>query len=903
MCRSIFGHSGGRMKALSAGCACLCIIAASFCAIGGDAGDLVDARSIGSGSLPEALAATNHVADTRVRAPTWLSAPGSGTADGVIGRNDRATAYGRLPIRFEPNRGQAPPEVKYLAHDAGYSIALTDDGAILGLASTRSGLSMPSSQDRVERLRTAFLRVGLVGANPRPRMSAEQRQGSVSNYFIGSDASMWHRDLPNYAAVRYRQVYPGIDWVVYGNPRQLEYDLEVAPHADPGTIRFDFARAYSVALDAGGDLLIDVGELTIRQLKPVVYQRTASGRKQFVEAAYVVDGRQVALAIGGYDRDRALVVDPVITYSTYLGGSGEIGSGYGDTANAIAVDRAGNAYLAGRTYSMDFPLAGPVQSKNKAGASGTAFVAKLNAEGSALLYATYLGGSGDDFANAIAVDAKGCAYVAGTTLSKDFPVVRPLQRELRGYVGSNGFVAKLDPAGHTLVYSTYLGGGTEDATAIAVDGDGSAYVAGNTRSADFPIVHAFQKIWKGGGSDPSAQSWPDGTPIGKRQSTPADRALVNAFVAKLAPAGDSLVYSTFLGGSGRNGNKNTAHSSDGDQANAIAVDAAGNAYVAGSTSSDDFPILHPLQARNRSGITGFVTKLDAAGKALVWSTFLGGRAPGDKVNAITLDDAGNVYVGGVTHSRDFPTVHPFQASNKAPAASNCDRENELSGKRQLFNCGTGFVAELKADGSKLLFSSYLGGSGRVDSGVDDVRIGTKHGFRYRDGFGDAVTAIALDKAHDVVVAGFTASRNFPLAEPVQAVPKPPAQGYRAAPFGIVDAGFVSRLRPDGRSVSFSTYLGGSVGNEIGGVATDAAGIIYVAGNTSSDDFPTVHALQHVNLGYLQEYRNYAAAHGLPQPRFGLYTDGGGPSSTGENAFVAKIDVQAAAGTTAPRGKR
>jgi len=877
------------MKPVRIAFACTCLVVVSFLAWSGMVSALSDEGRISS-SLPpfasEKVSAGGHAVRNGMDRAIPLSALGADTSGGMINGSHLVSAYGKLPIRFEPNVGQAPADVRYLAHEAGYSIALTEKGAILDLAPAPSGKSRPKLRHPgIGPTELWTVKVGLVDANRHPQMLAERRQSSFSNYFIGRDASKWQSNVANYAAVRYQQVYPGVDWIVYGNPQRLEYDLDLAPHADLATIKLEFAHASRLALDANGDLLVGIGHRTIRQLKPVVYQRTATGEKQFVEAAYVLRHRQVAFALGNYDRDRDLVIDPAIVYSTYLGGSGEVGGGDGDDALALAVDGQGDAYITGRTYSVDFPLAHPLQATNKTGRPAAAsFVSKIAADGSSLVYSTYIGGGDGVFANAIAVDRKGCAYVAGSTISKDFPTVRPLQRELRGQLG-NAFVTKLNPAGSALVYSTFLGEGDADALAIAVDGAGSAYVAGSSSSADFPTVKAFQKIYKGA-TDPSQQ-----------------RILPNAFVAKLDPAGDALVYSTFLGGSGANARKVTNIAGDGDEVKAIAVDSSGSAYVAGITGSDDFPTLHPLQGRNRSGITGFVTKFNASGAGLVYSTFLGGSTGVSMVRAIAVDETGAAYVAGVTASRDFPMVRPLQASNRAPSASNCDDgENTVLGKRRVVNCGTGFVAKLNADGSKLLFSTYLGGTGRVDVGAGHLTGPIPYSmsrFTYRNGFGDAVNAIAVDKSHNVYVGGVTASPNLRLVAPVQTFTKRPKAGSSGDPFGGLYAGFITEFGADGASVLFSSYLGGTDDNELNALAIDAAGNIYVAGTTGSDDYPTVKPLQKVNLGYLDEYLRYASAHGLPRPRLGPYTDGGRPAERGNNAFIAKISLPPASKTKNP----
>src|SRR5208337_2578999 len=377
--------------------------------------------------------------------------------------------------------------------------------------------------------------------------------------------------------------------------------------------------------------------------------------------SFVLAGNnEAAFRVAGYDAKRALVIDPVLSYSTYLGGSG------GDEMSSIAVDSSGNVYVAGSTTSIDFPTANPLQPTNRSceppismtcevtgggGDAADAVVAKLNAAGSALVYSTYLGGYNSDWGSGIAVDSSGNAYVTGMTASTDFPTANPLQATNKAAPNYTGFVAKLNPAGSALVYSTYLGGsGADEGNGIAVDAVGNAYVTGGTSSTDFPTANPLQGT-NHGGSD--------------------------AFVAKLNAAGSALVYSTYLGGSGS------------DSGSGISVDSSGNAYVTGGTSSTDFPTADPLQATNHGGGDAFVAKLDAAGSALVYSTYLGGSG-GDVAYGIAVDSADNAYVAGATGSSDFPTVNPLQAFNVSR-----DVANEGGCYSWSPYCGiTGFVAKL-----------------------------------------------------------------------------------------------------------------------------------------------------------------------------------------------------------------
>jgi len=493
----------------------------------------------------------------------------------------------------------------------------------------------------------------------------------------------------------------------------------------------------------------------------MIYQ-DANGQRQEIAGSYVLTGpQQVGFQLGAFDPSRTLVIDPVLTYSTYLGGS------MSDVGNALAVDGAGNVYVTGDTTSPDFPTASPMQPAYGGGTSN-AFVAKLDPTGSTLLYATYLGGEGFDRGNGIAVDATGSVYVAGKTNSRRFPISRGAFEDTYRGDEFDGFVTKINPAGDQLSYSTYLGGKDNDvAIAIAVDSSGNAYVTGGTKSYDFPATpSAYQGAISGG---------------------------PNAYVTEFNATGSDVLYSTFLGGS------------NSDRGNAIAVDANGFVYVTGHTNSDDFPTKNALQANYGGGLdNAFVAKLNpqASGDdSLIYSTFLGGSGK-DMGLGIAVDARDDVYVTGVTSSAaDFPIVNALQPTYGGGYAN-------------------AFVAKIDSAGTALLFATFLGGSG-----------------------GDRASALALDANDNIYVTGSTSSADFPTVNAFQ-----PALG------GTSDA-FVMKLASDGSALVYSTYLGGSGDENLlqngvssGAIAVDAAGAVYVTGNTTSSDFPTVNPLQPVLLG-------------------------------------------------------
>ena len=548
-----------------------------------------------------------------------VAGPGEGeTVPATLTPPDAATqaqvseAYGKLPLHFEANHGQTDARVSFLARGPGYTLFLIPTEAVLALRPPPAASPPPAAnQKRIAKPTPPVLRLQFVGANSRAQVVGREELSGKSHYFLGNDPRKWRTNIPTYARVQYKDLYLGVDLLVYGTQRQLEFDIIVAPGADPRAIRLGFQGVDNLDIDAQGDLILRTRGSEFRQRKPFIYQEI-NGTKKTVPGMYVLTGKfQVGFQVAAYDPTKSLVIDPMLTYSTYLGGSDY------DAGRGIAVDAAGNAYVTGETYSTNFPLANPFRGTF---AGGDAFVTKLNATGSALVYSTYLGGSDDDVGHGIAVDGAGNAYVTGLTRSANFPAVNPFQRAYAG--GGDAFVTKLNATGSALVYSTYLGGSDQEAGhGIAVDGAGNAYVTGWTRSANFPAVNAFQGTYGGG--------------------------IMDAFVTKLNTTGSALVYSTYLGGS------NT------DFGFGIAVDAAGNAYVTGETESGNFPTANSLQPAFGGTGDAFVTKLNAAGSALVYSTHLGGSGY-DASHGIDLDAAGNAYVTGWTSSPNFPTMNPFQ---------------------------------------------------------------------------------------------------------------------------------------------------------------------------------------------------------------------------------------------------
>jgi len=665
--------------------------------------------------------------------------------------------YGKLPLSFEANHGQTDGQVKFLSRTSGYSLFLTGDEAVLVLSGKKASTNRPKIEGAARKLHSdmvrpttgGVLRMKLRNANRATKVTGVDELAGTSNYFIGKDPTKWRTNVPTYGKVKYEGIYSGIDLVYYGNQRQLEYDFIVAPGANPHRIAFDVGGAKCIRQDVRGDLVFRVGEDEIRWHKPVVYQEK-DGTRQEVGAHYAItETNRVGFELAKYDATRPLYIDPLI-YSTYLGGSTD-DFGYG-----VAVDTAGNAYIAGLTDSIDFPTKYPLQ-PTFGGSNADAFVSKINPDGSALVYSTYLGGSEADAIYGIGVDSAGNAYVTGQTNSSDFPTKNSLQ-PYGG--GTDAFVTEINPDGSALVYSTYLGGSSEDVGyGIAVDTTGNAYVTGFTQSTNFPTMNPLQAAFGGlddgfvakinptgsgfvystylGGHaydfgvgiavDNGGNAYVTGftsstdfpvTPGAFQTACGVSCAFRDAFVAKINPTGSSLVYSTYLSG--------TTSDAAGS---GIAVDSGGNAYVTGSTGST-FPVTPGAFQKVCKGCGGyadrqnaFVTKLNAAGSALVYSTYLGGYGT-DWGNAIAVDSSGNAYVTGLTGSKWFPTQSPLQ--------------NHYGGKYDAF------VSKFDSTGSTLVYSTYLGG------------IGSESGY-----------GIAVDSAGNAYVTGGTSSTDFPMMNPLQ----------------------------------------------------------------------------------------------------------------------------------------
>lgn len=708
--------------------------------------------------------------------------------------------YAGSPMSFEVNEGQADLEIKYQARGDGYGIFLTRDQAVFTLGdrgrradsiAARQGKWRSFQKERADNA-PASVRMRIVGGDRSAAITGLNPLPSKSHYFIGNDRTQWRSNISHYSKVQYKDVYPGIDLVYYGNQRQLEYDFIVSPGADVSRIKLGFAKANQVRIAENGDLALATESGEMRQRKPVIYQDSEQGR-QPIEGRYVIDAdRQVGFEVDRYDATKPLVIDPVFVYSTYLGGS-DI-----DIGNGIKTTKDGEAVVTGITYSMDFPTEKPLQAAPVA--IGEAFVTKFKANGE-LVYSTYLGGDGEDVGFTISVDCDGAAYIAGGTDSTNYPTTEDAAQTAKGG-RIDGFVTQLSPAGDEILYSTYLGGQADESiNSIAVDSDKKIYVAGETTSNDFPTLCSFQDSLKGAS---------------------------DAFFTKIDPNCGDLVYSSYLGGSGQ------------ETSFGIDVDQNGGLYVTGFVSSNDFPTEKPFQPQLGGGVDAFVAKFNSSGECLEFSTYFGGA--GDEGGfGIGFDSSLNVYVTGFTNSLDFPT--------------NSDNPGTYGGDDDAFLAKFDSCGELK-------WSQYLGGAG-----------------------GDQAYTLAVTESGTVYIAGRTFSSNFPTKDPIQAnfgvaksslkaltaaAPAVGREGGVAARFSRDGGGFMNRIAQltkattqtpleattatafrDGflarykttGELAFSTYLGGANDDEVFSISLDDHGSVYLTGVTASDDFPTKSAFQ------------------------------------------------------------
>jgi len=734
----------------------------------------------------------------RVSAPSTIrprTGPSTLAHDDTGATRARA-AYAALPLAFEGNQGQSAADARFLVRGQGYRLFLTAGAAVLDIAAPvrrhapgdPTGDSLPGPTTAMSVTTTSpmapmsgtmtasisgtatvsptatvsgtVLRLSFLGANPTPRIEGAEPLAATVSYLLGSDQAQWRTGVPTYGRVVYHDLYPGIDLAYDGTQGQVEDTYTIAPGADPGAISLGVTGATAVRLD-GDRLVLDTAQGPVIEQAPVAYQ-DIDGQRQDVPARYTLDSADHAgFALGAYDHTLPVTIDPVLAYSTYLGGNAD------DEGNAIAVDAQGDAYVAGETSSPNYPTTTGAYSTTLAG-QFDAFVTVLNPRGTARLWSTYLGGNGFDSVYGVAVDVSGTVYLTGGTSSTDFPLRHAYQGTYGGGL-TNAFVTRLSADGRTLLYSSYLGGGFNDqGTAIAADGAGHAYVTGLAQSPTFPTTaNAYQRTITGTNCALTPFAYP---------STPCE----NAFIAEVdttVSGTASLPYSSFLGGTGndnaagialngagrvsvagtagsagfptkgglatqagyayaatfdltRSGAASLVYSTKigGDDGHAIAVDGQGSVYVAGFANQTPIAVVNAAQPTPGGGGDAFVVKLNPAGNAIVYGTYLGGSGY-DTAAGIALDGATDAYVTGNTTSANFPTT------------ANAPQRTYGGGQGSY---GDAFVTELAPAGSALVYSTYLGGSG-----------------------GEYGRGIAVDNAGSAYVTGPTDSPNFPTSSPLQ----------------------------------------------------------------------------------------------------------------------------------------
>lgn len=678
-------------------------------------------------------------------------------------------AFAQLPRYFIANQGQWDENIAYYLQGGGRAIAFAADAVTISLGE-------------------AILRTRFVGAEAAQPVGVEEMATKV-NYIIGSDPAKWRTNIPTYGKVAYHDLYPGIDLYYTGENDALKYTLVVEPGTDVSQFRMAFEGTDALRVDETGDLLILLAGGELRDARSYAYQ-VIGGRRVEVDVAFVLhDSHTYGFAVrGGYDPRYLLVIDPTLEYGTYLGGGKE------DQGRGVAVDDAGNVYVVGTTSSTDFPTASPYLGANQG--YNDAVVAKIDVTQSgaaSLVYATYLGGSEGDTGEGIGVDGSGNAYVTGYTTSSDFPTTEGAYDRSCGTDGTcnydglfvyyDVFIAKLNPSGDDLVYSTYLGGSDSDViySDIAVDGTDSAYVAGYTFSADFPTTEgAFDRTC--------------GTDGACNYDAQEDEIYQDVFVAKFNPSGSDLVYATYLGGNDR------------DLGLGLDADESGDAYVAGHTWSPDFPTTATAYQGTHAGGDKdlFVARLNADGSDLVYATYLGGSDL-DDCSDIATDGAGNAYVTGDTGSEDFPTQNAYQQTCALGP----------------FGCSDGFVTRIdttKSNAASLIYSTYLGAS-RLDHG---------HGI--------------VVNGSTAYVTGWTTSPDFPTTADAfdrscgtDGDCNPSPTWVRRSDVFVVE---IDTAQSGASSLAYASFLGGGRGEWGYGIAASGTGDAYVIGETQSADFPT-----------------------------------------------------------------
>ena len=768
-----------------------------------------------------------------------------------------AERFGKLPLSFEANKGQSDQSVKFLSHGPGYELFLTATDAVLTLRKPQTARTDNKSEAEVRE--GSVIRLRMIGANPTPQIEGQDELPGKINYFTGNNSDKWHRNIPTYRRVYYTNVYPGIDMVYYGNQRELEYDFVVAPGANPKSIRFKVEGAERLRFDKTGNLLLTLQHGEVRLHKPLLYQLTEEGNRREVKGEYVINGNEIRFKVQSFDSAKQLVIDPVLSYATFLGGS------TGDQAFGIAVDSQGNAYVTGRAAISGFPTT-PGAFKTTS-VSGGAFVTKLDPTGSSLVYSTFLSGvNGDSVGTAIAVDPSGNAYVTGSTDADDFPIVNGLKttsnffkttdaaanwnNNSTGLVGDVDAIAVARNAPNIIYAHTFVGNHrSTDAgttwtktanegltpvgfvTAMAVDPTNSSVVYLCTNNGLFktsdgganwsvvsglpsfsgvfsivfdPVtpstiyVGAINRVFKSTDSGATWTAQPNFSP----SSSPSVLAIDPTTPTTLyAGTSNNGLFKTTNGGTSWTAMNSGMGGDSPTNITAIVIDPSnsstvytGHGFLGGiNKSTNGGTSWGPVN----NGVPSLqVTAMVATPSAVYAATDNGGL--------LKTTNGGATWVGsnaGLGSSRVRAlVVHPSDTATLYAGTS-----------ASIFD--DAFVTKLNASGSGLLFSTLLGGSNA-----------------------EAGNAIALDSTGNIHVVGRTGSTNFPVVNAIQSTHSPAA--------GNCTDGFVTKINPAVPSYVFSTYLGGNgCGDNAFGVATDAAGNVYVTGATSSTNFPIANAFQ------------------------------------------------------------
>lgn len=701
---------------------------------------------------------------------------------------DRSSVESRVdhfPLVFEPNKGQADRDVRFLSRGDAYTVLIKSDRTIILLP------PKVFNRDRTEQHQPSVVTVELIRSNKEATPEGLDLLAGKSNYFIGKQSANWIAGIPQYGRVAFKSIYAGIDLVYYGHEGQLEYDFVLAPGADPRVLRFRLNGVNKIDLDSSGNLSLKVANGTIELHKPGIYQEIDGDRRAIAGSFVLRSDNEVGLEVGSYDKGKPLVIDPVLSYSTLIGANNST------QVQGVAVDSKGNVYIAGSTYATNYPTVDAFQSTNNG--TTNVVVTKLNPAGNKILYSTYLGGGASDNAAAIAIDGEGNAYLTGTAVSSNFPTTSGAFMTTCSSPCNTPFVSKFLTDG-SLAFSTFMGGSNSPAHAIAVDAAGEAYITGLTASDDIPTTPgSFEPVYPG----------------------LLCTSCYNAYVEKLNASGTALVYSTYFGLVASGGTPST-------EGTGIAVDSTGSAYLVGNTTG--IPTQNPIQSSQVGGLlpNAFVTRFSPDGSALVFSTYLGGTSPyffsyaGDFATGVAVDLLGNIHVIGTSSSCDFPL-------SLNALSTDC----VTTGYTQKV-----FVTVMNPTGSQILFSTFL-----------------QNGFS---------SGIAVDKAGNSYATGIATSNDFPLLNPIEGAAE------QASPSSATS--FITELDLSGKLL-FSTYLGATGGgSSAAGIAVDSHGGIYVAG-FGQGDFPLLHPIpsQVIQSTYYTLFVSKILPTSVPQ--FSLFASG------------------------------